>query len=146
MIFLQTSPQLTLTDIAKIETELSIFFPPEFTSHYLQYNGGYPERDVYAWAGGGTTTINTFSSLKYRGFSSVEDTNKDLILLENYLPTGIVPFATDDGGNFFCISARLVDFGCIYYCNNDHYNIYNHEECLLLLERSFKTFIENLSR
>jgi len=147
MKFFETSTSLKSEDFEEIEQALNIDLPIEFKEHYLNYNGGYPENDIYTWANGGKTTINAFASLKYPSLGiSLEDTYRDLVLLEKYLPIGIVPFATDDGGNFFCISVRDKDFGAIYYCNNDHYNIKNKEECLSAIDKSFKHFINNLSK
>ncbi len=146
MNFLETCPALTRADISEIGKDLSIVFPDEFIAHYLKYNGGYPEGDTYSWKTGGTTTVNTFFSLKYDGFVNLENTYKNLALLENYFPLGIVPFAVDDGGNFFCISARKIDFGRIYFLENEHYNIQNKElEYLTPVENSFKDFIDGLS-
>ncbi len=144
MIFLETSGLLTKADIEELEKELGFELPEMFKEHYISYNGGYPENDKYKSKDCRTTTINTFSSIKYEGFSRLEEVYKNLIIDELYLPMGIIPFATDDGGNFFCISARKNDYGFIYYCNNDHYNIENKEECLTLIEKNFKAFIENL--
>lgn len=143
--FIEISSPLTIHDLNQIEQEINVSFPNEFKEHYLVYNGGYPEQDTYKWNDGSSTTINTFSSIKYSGYSNLEESYKDLVLAKKYLPIGIIPFATDDGGNFFCISARTNDYGYVYYCNNDHYNIENKEECLILIEKSFNDFIQKLS-
>ena len=145
MKFIGTSEAIKKTDFGMIEQELNIVFPQEFKEHYLIYNGGYPENSFYRWPDGTTTHINSFSSLKHKGFESIEDSYNNLILMESYLPKQILLFATDDGGNFFCISCRKNDFGYIYYCNNDHYNTEKPEECLSLLDKSFKHFVDNLS-
>jgi SMI1 / KNR4 family (SUKH-1) len=145
MNFLETSPQLSRADISEIEKDLSIVFPNDFVSHYLKYNGGYPEGDNYSWKTGGTTTVNTFCSLKYEGFGNLENTYKNLALLENYFPLGIIAFAVDDGGNFFCISVRKKDFGKVYYLNNDHYEVGAEESALTFLENTFTDFLDGLS-
>ncbi|MDO6429025.1 SMI1/KNR4 family protein [Flavitalea sp. BT771] len=145
MVFLKASIPLTPSDIERAEKELDVFFPLEFVEHYLRYNGGLPEKDKFIWQDGGKTRINCFSSIKDAGFVSLEETYRDLIILESYLPIGIIPFGTDDGGNSFCISARKEDHGFVYYCNDDHYNTENKEECLTLIDKSFKHFIDNLS-
>lgn len=145
MIFLETSPAIDRAYIAQIEKELAITFPSDFVLHYLQYNGGYPEADTYKWANNESTTINAFYSFKYEGFDRIESVYENLVLTENHLPLGIVPFATDDGGNFFCISVRNKDYGKVYYFNNDHFNVANPETALTLLEETFARFIENLS-
>ncbi len=83
-------------------------------------------------------------SIKHKGFVSLESTYKDLAIIENYLPAGIVPFATDDGGNFFCISTRAKDYNYVYYCNDDHYEGNNEKEYLELLTKSFNEFLDRL--
>ena len=144
MNFIETSKALDEADIFNVEKVLGFELPSEFKEHYLEYNGGYPESDRSNWKDGSTTTINTFASIKYDGFSHLEKVYKNLAIEELYLPEKILPFATDDGGNLFCISAREKDYGCIYYCNNDHYNVNHKEECLTLVDKSFKGFIANL--
>jgi hypothetical protein len=74
----------------------------------------------------------------------LELTYKNLVIEEKYLPKEILPFAIDDGGNFFCISLRNSDYNYIYHCNNDHYNINDNEEHLTLLADTFKKFIDKL--
>lgn len=145
MRFIETSKPINESDIERVEREFNINFPAEFKEHYLQYNGGYPEKDIYVWSGGERTTINTFSSIKEKRFTNLEEMYRDLVVLESYLPIGIIPFATDDGGNLFCISAREEDYGSVYYHNNDHYNIEMKGSALTLLDHSFKHFIDNLT-
>ena len=145
MNFLEASKPLNDSDIRQVENDLGLSFPIDFKKHYLKFNGGYPEKDTYKWKDGSITAINTFSSIKYEGFNSLEETYRNLILSGEHLSTGIVPFANDDVGNLFCISTRKDDNGSVYYCNNDHYNTENKEECLTLLETSFSSFLENLS-
>jgi hypothetical protein len=144
MNFLETSQFLSAEELSKAADSLQLVFPKEFSELYLRFNGGYPEHDTFLWKTGEQTTINTFSSIKYKGFDCLEETYRDLVMVEKYLPVGIIPFATDDGGNFFCISARLYDNGSVYYCNNDHYDLQNKESCLTHVDDSYLHFVENL--
>ena len=144
MNFLRTSEPINAADIVNIENCLDVEFPDDFKEHYLTYNGGYPEKDSFIWPDGGITTINSFSSMKHKGFVNLENVYNQLILSESYLPKGIVPFAADDGGNMFCISCRNKDYGMIYYCNNDQYNVNETEECLSAISSSLHDFINNL--
>ena len=145
MIFLETSTPVSKTDIEQIEITLGIVFPKDFVDHYLVYNGGYPQPDTYKWSNGASTTVNTFYSLKYVGFGKIEEAYENLVFKEKYLPLGFIIFATDDGGNFFCLSARQIDYGKVYYLNNYHYDITEPELALTLLEDSFSDFIAHLS-
>lgn len=144
MIFLKVSESIDLLDIEKIEKDFDVYFSDDFKTHYLKYNGGYPEKDKFIWNDNSTTTINTFFSIKYIGFGNFESTYKDLVIKKEYLPKGIFPFATDDGGNFFCISFRSVDFNNIYYCNNDNYDEKNNEKHLIFINSSFNNFLSGL--
>lgn len=144
MNFIATSKALTKSDIFDAEKEMGILFPKDFIAHYLQFNGGCAENDKYVWKDGGETRVNSFFPLKYDDLGKIETIYRDLFILENYLPEGIVPFATDDGGNFFCISARMQDYGNVYYFNNDHYDVENEHSAMEYLENTFSDFIENL--
>lgn len=145
MNFLETSQALNREDIAKVENELDILFPKDFVSHYLEYNGGYPEYDQYTWPDEGTTRVNSFFPIKYDKFGKIETVYHDLVIIEKYLPKGVVPFATDDGGNFFCISTRDKDYGNVYYVNNDNYDPNDVDSAFSILEASFKQFLDKLS-
>ena len=145
MVFFETSDSLKPVDLENVENEFGIIFPADFKKHYLKYNGGYPEKDEFTWEDKSTTTINTFFSIKYKGFSNLEAVYRQVTIDDPYLPVGIFPFAVDDGGNFFCISVRLNDYDCIYYCNDDHYESMEEEGYLELLTTGFGKFLDNLS-
>lgn len=144
-MLIETSQAITLSDIENVAKKLDLVFPDDFKEHYLLYNGGYPEKDTYSWSNGEKTTINTFFSIKYDGFDILEKVYESLILSKNYLSKGIVPFATDDGGNFFCISCTRKSLGEVFYCDNNHYNVNNKDECLIQIENSFTDFLNNIS-
>jgi cell wall assembly regulator SMI1 len=144
MNFLETSPPLDLNDLKQIEDKLAIQFPEDFKSHYLLHNGGYPSNDNYRWRTGGITGINIFFSFKSVGHQQVEEIYENLVITEKYLPVGIIPFASDNGGNFFCVSAREQDYGQVFYCNNDHYVNGNPESPLVFLENSLNDFLDKL--
>ena len=144
MKFFETSKSITINDLVHVENEFNIKFSKAFKTHYLKYNGGFPKKNDYLWNNGETTRINTFLSIKYKGIVNLESTYKNLVLEENYLPEKILPFALDEGGNFFCVSFRDHDYDHTYYGNDDHYNINNNEEHLTLLTINFGLFIDHL--
>jgi hypothetical protein len=144
MEFFETSKSINVDDLVQVENELNIKLSEDFKTHYLRYNGGYPKKSKFLWEDGDTTRINAFLSIKHEGIVSMELTYKYLVLEENYLPEKIMPFALDDGGNFFCVSFRDHDYDHIYYSNDDHYNVNDNEEHLVLLTISFGVFIDNL--
>lgn len=133
------------SDLIEIEQKMNLLLPIEFKEFYLQHNGGNPVVNTYyRWNEEEKTRINSFDRIKKDNGIGLEVMYENLIVKESYLPLGIIPFANDDSGNMFCLSARESDFGSVYYCNNDDYDIDNKEECLTLLDKGFKRFIDNL--
>ena len=140
-----TGIPLIIDDIIEVEKRMDLLFPTEFKDFYLQHNGGNPERNkYYKWNKESQTRINSFERITKEGTAGPEELYKNMVRLESYLPIGIIPFANDDTGNMFCISARENDYGHIYYCDNENASIDDQEECLTLLDKSLKHFIDNL--
>lgn len=109
--------------------------PPEyFRSFYMKNNGGAiddstTESNVFL--------LNSFLSIK-NGETTIEDIYKQLIKVEPEL-INLVPFAYDDCGNMFVLSARNKDFGFIYLWLTD-------ERDLVLLSSSFEEFLAQLEQ
>ena len=145
MVFNETNMKLTESDIIEVEKSIRVGFPDEFKSHYLEFNGGYPERRYYKWDNDeGFTRINSFLAMKYDQFGTLENGYKNLSLLEAVVPIGIIQFAMDDFGNSFSISAREKDYGYIYYYDNDKYDTQDKEACLIFLCKRFNDFLNCL--
>jgi cell wall assembly regulator SMI1 len=144
MEFQETSEKLTLDDIKAIEADLSINFPEQFTKHYIEHNGGYPTKRHYLWPDGTKTRINHFFSILHEGFTQLEEVYTDLFIIEQILPSGFLPFATDDGGDLFCISTLPSMYNAIFFCDMHHYEAEKIENYFTQLSVSFNDFIENL--
>ncbi|WP_126974513.1 SMI1/KNR4 family protein [Gynurincola endophyticus] len=144
MHFEETSAALTQYDISELQQRFNLTLPEDFIIHYLKFNGGYPKTDTYIWSNNEETGINCFFSIKHQGFARLEDAYQNLVVEEKVLPKGMVVFATDNGGNFFCISTREKDYGYIYYSNNDSYEVGDEESSLTFMDRSFKEFMNKL--
>jgi hypothetical protein len=145
MEFLEVSEHLTYSEISSIENLLKISFTDEFKEHYTNYNGGYPFKRFFQWPNGDITRINHFFSLKYNGFTQLEEVYNDLLIVENILPVGYIPFASDDGADFFCLSVLPDRYNHVYFCDMYHYDPQNIDVYLTLLSLSFKNFINNLT-
>jgi hypothetical protein len=144
-IFLETSSSITKEEIIEVASKLDIKLSDEFINHYTQYNGGYPIRRFYKWPDGASTRIDHFFSIKYEGFTHFEEAYNDLFIIEQVLPLGYVPFAVDDGGNFFCFSVLPSNYNSVFYAAMYHYSSENPSDYLTIVGLSFKNFIDNLS-
>jgi len=144
MEFLEVSKELTETDLKEVENQLDISFTNDFKEHYIQNNGGYPVKRFFLWADGAKTRINHFFSIKYKGFSQLEVAYDDLFITEQILPMGFLPFASDDGGDFFCISTLSESYNEVFFCDMHHYDDEAIENYVTAISKSFKDFVENL--
>ena len=144
MDFLEVSKQLTKDELIEIENELDISFTKDFKEHYLENNGGYPVKRYFLWPDEAKTRINHFFSIKYEGFSQLEAAYDNLFITEQILPFGFLPFASDDGGDFFCISTLPDSYNKVFFCDMHHYDEEVIENYITPISNSFKEFIENL--
>ncbi len=94
-----------------------IDIPNEIKIHYLNFNGGYPEKSLLI-VDGVNYVVNYFCSIGCNGGVSVE---KILSLLNDkkIFPQWLIPLANDESGNFFCYSVKPESRGKIYYYNHE---------------------------
>lgn len=65
---------LTDGDLKQFETEYNIAMPLKIREHYLKYNGGYPERNVFAqWKMKGNTLLIIFFDWMRRRYDNRKD-------------------------------------------------------------------------
>lgn len=139
-------------DIAKTEEKLSITLPDDFVSHYLQFNGGIPEKSW--WDGDedfepievaafkpfvyNSQTNNALGSLIDGGYISMVD--------REVIPKNLLPFANDWGGNFFCLD--LDNYSIVYFATDsfdeDLTMQENHTKLQRYLTNSFANFVNGL--
>lgn len=139
-------------DIYKTESKLSITLPDDFVSHYLQFNGGIPEK---SWWDGG----EGFEPVEVAGFkpfvynTQTNDDPRSLIdgcyismLDREVIPRNLLPFANDWGGNFFCLN--LDNYSIVYFATDsfdkDLTMQENHIKLQRYLTNSFSHFVEGL--
>jgi hypothetical protein len=143
--FLEVSKKLVEPNLKEVEEQLGITFTDEFKEHYLKYNGGYPLKSFLLWPDDGAKTrINHFFSIKYDGFSRLETAYENLFITEQILPEGFLPFAVDDGGDYFCISTLPQYFNQVFFFDMHHYDPDRIDGYITFISASFREFIENL--
>ncbi|MCX7568687.1 SMI1/KNR4 family protein [Tumebacillus sp. DT12] len=89
----------SLEEIRKVEQELGVGFPTDYVECVLVNDGGRPRPNEVQLPSGHEVVFGVLLSF-------AEDDSNSLIesyrILEERLPTGVVPFADDPSGNCFC--------------------------------------------
>lgn len=93
-------------EIDQAENEMGLKIPLSLRSHFLQCNGGVPKKSWWESDEWEPLSVGEFMPIKYP-IDSDTTLEKTYIRTakKNILPEDFVPFATDWGGNFFCIDA-----------------------------------------
>ncbi|MBI3511845.1 MAG: SMI1/KNR4 family protein [Bacteroidetes bacterium] len=104
-------------DLQETEVKLNFIFPPEFREHYLNFNGGSPDKYLYKHYDS-IFVVQQFLSVKYGRdtFDSAFSNLRELI------PHHLIPFAFDPGGNYYCFSTDKADFASIYFWDHENYD------------------------
>lgn len=130
-----SSPQISVDELDKIEALLGISFPRALKTLWLISNGGIMEegRRVYQ-SEHYENDIKYFLPIlhtKRSGILTVDDYYKDLVVNKKHLSENFIPFAIDGGGFPYCVG---INDGAVYFCDLE-----NQEE--IYLEPNFEIFI-----
>lgn len=144
--FSECEARLTEEDLVEVERTFNVMIHAELRRHYLFCNGGTPEKTCWTESGWEPTCLVFFLSIRPRfstdasfaGGNSLQDTLTDL-LDGPHIPPGLVPFAQDWGGNYFCIDGET---GGIYFYAMDSGDDFEHGKRYLI--DSLKAFIDRL--
>ena len=138
-----TKKKLTESDIYSFEKKYKVLMPEDIKKHYLQYNGGYPEKSVFLADNGKKYVLNYFFSICCGEGLAFENIAK-LLNDRKVFPQWLIPFANDIGGNLFCYSTKEDENGAIYYYNHEFEYGENPEKYICFLSDSIVTFINSL--
>lgn len=143
--FLDCETAITSMDLDHLESVIGEKLPTSFRNHYLKYNGGMPERAF--WASEDffdPIEVASFRPIVY-GEPSLLSTYQ-LMLKKQILPSHLLPFADDLGGNFFCLNLHS---GAVSYFTADTFNSAlspeaNHAESEKPVCSNFLRFVQGL--
>lgn len=143
---------ITAHAIDLLEQQVSARLPDPFRQFYLTHNGGVADKDW--WQSNDDFEPIRISRFKAIAACEAEDAAQTRYLGGCYvrmterqvIPTRLLPFASDDGGNFFCLD--LID-GSVSFFANDVYDpdltpAQNHLNAQRWLAASFEAFIAGL--
>jgi len=142
--FLEIAPSVSMEELDASIERLNIKLPQSFKEHYVTFNGGYTFRRFFMWPDESRTRIDHFFLILHKKFTSLEEAYEDLFVSENILPKGFLPFAVDDGANFFCLCLLPEDYNSVFYAAMYNYNPENSSDYLTKISPSFEDFIDEL--
>ena len=143
-VFYSVKRALTDEDLREFENENNIAMPLKIREHYLRFNGGYTERNVfYSTEDKRQYIINHFFSIGCGEGLAIEKT-LPLLRDEKIFPTWLVPLANDEGGNLFAYSIRNGEAGAIYYYSHEFEYGEKPEKYIKYLSQDIDTFLNSL--
>jgi hypothetical protein len=121
--FTKCEKSLVENDLLAVEQALGIKLPEDLKQHYLQYNGGKPEKVLWVYPNGEYDDIEVrdFMPIRYaEKFGDDPDFTAEGTANEGWtqdtLPRNLFPIALDWGGNYFCVNHEN---GGVYYFIRD---------------------------
>jgi cell wall assembly regulator SMI1 len=132
---------LFMEDLENFEKFLGTRLPEDYRNFLIEHNGGSPEEYLVCWPGSSepcevwNDSLGLHNGPTYARLDSVANGLKD------YLPEGVLPFASDPGGNHFCIGISGEYTGKIYFWDHEEPD---SKKSISLLSDSFSNFIANL--
>jgi len=140
--FIRTVQPVTASDLAEVERTFGFSFPAAFSNHYLTYNGGRPQKNLFK-KNDSVFVVSEFLPIKYgRANCLFEDVFRDLKVEGEVLPKHLVAFADDPGGDYYCFSVRNKDFGSIWIYRGEYSD--EPDKAVNFLTNSLNEFVENM--
>jgi hypothetical protein len=105
MSYRNSGPPVSGQDVDRIGVELGVMLPDSLRALLLRNNGGMPSRDRWPLPDGESLWIGRFlpiidSAGRGRTLEATYQLGRD----RGFLPPGLIPFAADPGGNYFCVA------------------------------------------
>jgi cell wall assembly regulator SMI1 len=124
------------TIINLIEEKFSIRFPKEYKECVMKYNGGHPIPNIFYFTDEGEGIFDHLLS-----FTSEPSIEEVYDIISDYIPEGIIPFATDPFGNDICFDYRKnKQIPNIVFRNQDEVG----EEAIEFICETFMELLEKL--
>jgi cell wall assembly regulator SMI1 len=101
----ETAKAADEAQIASVEAKLGVKFPPDYRDFVRTHQGMSPDPNVFSFVEKGRTTETNFGVLYHFEPDSTDRIDAMYFILRaiddmsEWLPPGVVPFTTDDGGN-----------------------------------------------
>ncbi|MGF6110226.1 SMI1/KNR4 family protein [Pseudomonas frederiksbergensis] len=148
----KSEPTVCMSDLDLLENDIGHPLPEFFKDFYVEQNGGASDKDW--WDSGDEyepVRVKKFKSVAVSGADDAADTRflggcYNAMTSKDIIPQTLLPFAIDDGGNFFCLD--LTDGNVCFYTTDsfDPESSFaaNHAKAYRWLANSFDVFLKGL--
>ncbi|WP_078427193.1 SMI1/KNR4 family protein [Alkalihalobacterium alkalinitrilicum] len=113
------------TMISELERYFNIVFPSDYKEIIRQYNGARPKPNLVQMSSGKERYIRSFLAIGRQHPDNMIAVNKRLPL-----PEGVIAFANDDFGNYFCFDFRDQINILVVFWNHESGNLEKVEKLL----------------
>jgi hypothetical protein len=110
---------LKLDVLERFEKSLGCKLPKDYRNFLIDHNGGTPEKYLVCWPGSTEPSEVWNNSLGLHDGPTYARLDLMTKELTDYLPYGVIPFACDPGGNYFCIGIAGEYVDKIYFWNHE---------------------------
>lgn len=151
-VLMQPGKEIERSAIAGLEKRVGFKLPASFVQLYLKSNGGIPSRSwVVTEDGYEPMQISDFKTIFFEDAENASDTEfiegcYKLMCERQVIPHTLLPFATDDGGHFFCLDMLngYVVFYAVDTFREDVSMAANQIAAQRMVAKSFDQFIAEL--
>ncbi len=134
-------PSLSEEAIGSVEERLNVRLPADYVECVIQCDGGWPNPHHFSYPdpslGAVETSLGRFLSLDSSKAGSLLDV---VDWLSDQLPSGVVPFADEPGGDFICFDFRTSATPSVVYWMHER----NGDEAIAQLAPNFSAFLDQL--
>jgi hypothetical protein len=119
-VFKNSAQSLTGDVLSDVERRLGFRLPDDIRRQYLVCNGGIPEKRYYLTKQRIELGVTRFLPSRYRTSPrsrTLEEVVESLVHEKKLIPEHLLPFAENDGGDFYCLDRR--DQSVVYYTMDD---------------------------
>lgn len=133
--------ELTQEELCRLETEAEFSLPSDLRKFYAQHNGGIPEKKKFS-KNELLYSVHKFIPILSQAGEDLKTIYSEMVLEDNVFHINCIPFAIDEGGEYFLYSMDEESFGKIFFFDSDYFD--DPDESLILLSDSFTDFLTSL--
>ncbi|TDV58577.1 SMI1/KNR4 family protein [Pseudomonas sp. LP_7_YM] len=151
-VLMYSEKSIDSSNITKLEKAVGFKLPRAFAELYLSFNGGEPSRSwVVTDDGYEPMQIVDFKPIHTEGAGNSLDTRfvegcYKVMCERQVIPHTLLPFAVDDGGNFFCLD--MLNGSVIFYAvdsfREEMSMVANQIAVQRMIAQSFENFVAGL--
>jgi hypothetical protein len=138
---------ITIDQVDSFEKMIGSKLPTDYREFLLASNGGDPGESVFDSGDElGLLVVQEFLGLGDKTLDYTLERNYETYVLQDRLPAGMLPIASEPGGNLFCLGISPEHFGKVFFWDHEleDYEFQYEFENMILLTDSFSRFIADL--